>query len=286
VVELVKVGVLKVNAAVDDDDLVLLGVNVEEDTDEWLLVDESGEKNESVEDLKLPKEEKLKVAEAELDPTGPSQVSPMGQHPYMPSVASQHTSEAGQPPSKSGQQVSVIGMQPIPQSFSSESQKFASAVIDASAAALVDDAIPVVAVTKNEEEPGPTGPSQVSPRGQHPYIPSVPNQQTSEAGHPPCRSGQQVSVSGIQPSPHSVSSKSQKFESAVDVAPAAVTVDDWAPADVTVAVKNEEETPPGPSQVSPMGQHPYSSFVPSQQISVIGQPPCWSGQQVSVSGMQ
>lgn len=44
--------------------------------------------------------------------------------------------------------------------------------------------------------------------------------------------------------------------------------------------------PPGPPQLSPLGQQPYSLFVPRLQYAVGGQPPIWSGQQVQVRSMQ
>ena len=44
--------------------------------------------------------------------------------------------------------------------------------------------------------------------------------------------------------------------------------------------------PPGPPQLSPLRQQPYSSFVPRLQYSVGGQPPARSGQQVQVVSIQ
>ena len=39
--------------------------------------------------------------------------------------------------------------------------------------------------------------------------------------------------------------------------------------------------PPGPSQISPIGQQPYFPLFPNQQTELTGHPPLLSGQQVS-----
>lgn len=44
--------------------------------------------------------------------------------------------------------------------------------------------------------------------------------------------------------------------------------------------------PPGPPQISPMGQQLYSLFAARLQYFVGGQPPAWLGQQVQVRSMQ
>jgi len=72
---------------------------------------------------------------------------------------------------------------------------------------------------------------------------------------------------------------------------AEVEVDVEGDAKVTVEVKPMVPppilvAPPGPAQISPSGQQPYSSFVPRLQNAVGGQPPDWSGQQVQVGSMQ
>jgi hypothetical protein len=46
------------------------------------------------------------------------------------------------------------------------------------------------------------------------------------------------------------------------------------------------DTPPGPAQLSPLGQQASRPFVPRMQYAVGGQPPNWSGQQVQVGSIQ
>jgi len=56
-----------------------------------------------------------------------------------------------------------------------------------------------------------------------------------------------------------------------------VKKDEWV---VKVVPPPEVKAPPGPAQVFPFEQQPYSPFEPSQQLSVGAQPPARSGQHV------
>jgi hypothetical protein len=120
---------------------------------------------------------------------GPSQDSPIGQHPYWPFVPSQQTSVKEQLPEPSGQHESLIDMHPIPQGSSPKPQEPARLELvgaDVVAAPVGDEAAIVAVPTETAQLP-----SQTLPRGQQQGVPSSPVVQYSEVRQPPCWSAQQ-----------------------------------------------------------------------------------------------
>ena len=159
---------------------------------------------------------KLKDRPNVEDETDPVQVSPAGQHPYLPFVSSQQTSPAEQLPEPSGQHVSPDHMHPVPQGSLPTLSQEAGRLEPVGAEVVAAAAVWVVATPVGDETAPVTElrvtaqlPSQIFPKGQQQGVPSLPVVQYSETLQPPCWSGQQMEPIDMQYWPQTVSPMGQ-----------------------------------------------------------------------------